>query len=81
MTTFSATVYNERAPARYPKNLSQAAEDLGVSIQRLRRYVRILEIPVTRQGYAVMLDAGSYRRVKKALSRNEVKRGRKKKAS
>lgn len=73
--------YNECARTRFPMNLTSASRELGISIQRLSRHLKILEVPVTRQGYAVMIDRSGYARVKKALERREVRRGRKKKAS
>jgi hypothetical protein len=82
MSTISAdAAYNERTRARFPMNLSTASRSLGVSIQRLSRYLKALEIPVSRHGYAVLIEANSYSRVKRALKINAVKRGRKKKAS
>lgn len=62
-------------------NLTMASRSLGISVQRLTRHLKILKVPVTRHGYAVMLDNEAYARVKKALVKKEVRRGRKKKAS
>lgn len=74
-------VYIERARTRYPMNLSDASRELGVTVQRLSRYLKLLKVPVTRQGYAVLVDSSGIARVRKALKNGEVKRGRKKKAS
>jgi hypothetical protein len=73
--------YNVCERARFPMNLTAASRELGISIQRLSRHLKILKVPVTRSGYAVMIDRGAYARVRRALERNEVRRGRKKKAS
>lgn len=73
--------YNESTRARFPMTLTSASRELGISIQRLSRHLKILQVPVTRQGYAVMLDQPGFSRIRRALSKNEVRRGRKKKAS
>lgn len=79
--TAEAATYNVGTRARFPMNLTTAARELGISINRLRRHLKILQVSVGRQGYSILIDQPGYQRVKKALSRNEVKRGRKKKAS
>jgi DNA-binding transcriptional ArsR family regulator len=81
MSSLSAGAYNVSAGARFPMNLSVASRELGISIQRLSRHLKILQVPVTRSGYAVLLDREGYARVRRALTKNEVRRGRKKKAS
>lgn len=82
MSTLAAeSAYNENPRARFPMNLTSASRELGISIQRLSRHLKILQVPVTRHGYAVMIDSIGYARVRRALSKNEVRRGRKKKAS
>ena len=73
--------YNECERGRFPMNLTAASRELGISIQRLSRHLKILKVPVTRSGYAVMVDRSAYARVRRALERNEVRSGRKKKAS
>lgn len=73
--------YNVCERGRFPMNLTAASRELGISIQRLSRHLKILEVPVTRQGYAIMIDRSAYARVKRALDKKEVRRGRKKKAS
>jgi hypothetical protein len=72
--------YNVRASKRFPMNLTSASKELGISIQKFRRYLKILQIPVERQGYAIMVDRFSFSKVKGALVRKEVRRGRKKKS-
>jgi hypothetical protein len=61
--------------------LSAAAQELGITVQRLSRYLKYFEVPVTRQGYSVLINRSGYGRVKRALTKQEVKRGRKKKTS
>lgn len=73
--------YNVCERTRFPMNLTSASRELGISIQRLSRHLKILKVPVTRHGYAVMIDRPGYMRVAQALKKNEVRRGRKKKAS
>lgn len=73
--------YNECARTRFPMNLTSASRELGISIQRLSRHLKILKVPVTRQGYSVMIDRQGYARVERALEKKEVRRGRKRKAS
>ncbi len=73
--------YNVCERGRFPMNLTAASRELGISIQRLSRHLKILKVPVTRSGYAVMIDRNGFTRVERALENNEVRRGRKKKAS
>ena len=73
--------YNECERTRFPMNLTAASRELGISIQRLSRHLKILRVPITRHGYSVMINRSAYIRVARALSKNEVRRGRKKKAS
>lgn len=82
MSSFSGNaVYNEGPRRRYPMTLTRAASSLGITIQRLSRYLKYLQVPVIREGYSVLIDADGYKRIKRALQRNEIKRGRKKKTS
>lgn len=82
MSTLSEnSVYNESPHARFPMTLTRASRELGITVQRLSRYLKTLEVPVSRLGYSVLLDSTGYARVKRALARGEIKRGRKKKAS
>lgn len=72
--------YNERRVSRFPMTLSSAALALNISPQRLSRHIRILQVPVSRAGYSVMIDAEGFARVKRGLKAKEIRRGRKKKA-
>lgn len=76
-----AGVYHESEGARFPLTITAAAKELRVTQQRLSRYLKRLQVPVTRLGYSVLIDARGYARVKKALAQQEIRRGRKKKAS
>ncbi len=58
--------------------LNDAAEDLGIGPARLSRFLRVLSVPVHRVGYVILLDDTAISRVRTALKKGEVKRGRKK---
>jgi hypothetical protein len=75
------SAYNESAPARFPMNLRSASRELGISQQRLSRVIKFLQIPVTRLGYALLLDYDGFVQVKRALRDGVMKPGRKKKAN
>ncbi len=82
MDTFSGDgAYTLREPERFPMNLSAAAGDLGITQQRLTRIVKFLKIPLTRHGYALLLDQAGYLSVKRALKEKKIKRGRRPKAT
>lgn len=76
MNDIAAAPYNECARARFPMNLSTAARSLDVTVQRLSRYLKACEIPVTRVGYTVLISSTSYALVKRAIKNKAVKRGR-----
>jgi hypothetical protein len=77
MDTFSGeSGYTLRDPERFPMNLSRAAADLGITIQRLTRIVKTLSIPVTRNGYSLLIDSAGFLSAKRALKEKKIKRGR-----
>lgn len=78
MDTFSgdSSGYTLREPERFPMNLSAAAADLGITIQRLTRIVKALSIPVTRHGYSLLIDTTGYATARRALKEKKIKRGR-----
>jgi hypothetical protein len=75
------SAYTESRATRFPMSLTSASRDLGITVQRLSRTIKLLQVPVSRIGYTILLDRDGYRRIQKALKNNEIKRGRKKKAS
>jgi len=82
MNAFPANyAYTESPACRFPMSLTAASRDLGITVQRLSRTVKLLQVPVSRIGYTILLDRDGFRRIQKALKNNEIKRGRKKKAS
>ena len=61
--------------------LQHAATLLGIRKQRMSRLLRILQVPVHKVGTLVLLNQKAFDRIEEALSRKEVKRGRKPNAS
>lgn len=57
--------------------LADAAGLLNIRKQRMSRLLRILQVPVHKVGTLVLLNQEAFDRIEKALSRKEVKRGRK----
>ena len=71
--------YNLLAENKFPfLTLREGAQELEITPQRLSRHLRILEVPVHRKGYTIFLDDTAIRRVTRALTRHEIKRGRRK---
>ena len=60
--------------------LNEGARRIGITPQRMSRLLRILEIPVHRRGYTIFLDDGAINRVSRAIKKEEVKPGRKRKS-
>lgn len=71
--------YNIRTDSFPLSSLSDAAARLKITINRLSRILRILSIPVYRQGYTIYLDDAAIARVKEALRSREIRPGRRKK--
>ena len=58
--------------------LQEGAMILGINPQRLSRLLKILKVPVSRQGYTIFLDDEAIKRIRRAVENDEVKPGRKK---
>ena len=82
MDTFSGdSGYTLREPERFPMNLRAASKALGISQQRLTRIVKALAIPVTRNGYSLLIDHVGYSSARRALKEKKIKRGRRPKGT
>jgi hypothetical protein len=57
--------------------LAEAAVLLKIRKQRMSRLLRILQVPIHKIGTLVLLNQEAFDRVEKAVTRKEVKRGRK----
>jgi len=70
-----------RLAERFPfKTLAEGSIQLDITPQRLSRLLRILQIPVHRKGYTILLDERALGLVAAAVKNREVKPGRKKKS-
>ena len=58
--------------------LREGAKKIGITTPRMSRLLRILEVPVHRCGYTILLDEAAVRRIARAVRDSEVKPGRKK---
>lgn len=71
--------YIFRSPEEFPYyTLQEGADQLEITPQRMSRILQILEIPVIRVGYIILLDDEAIERVDTAIMREEIKPGRKK---
>lgn len=76
--TYGDDDYNILSEDFFPYyTLQDAAGLLGIRKQRMSRLLRILQVPVHKIGTLVLLNQDAYDRVEQALTRKEVKRGRK----
>ena len=57
--------------------VSEAARVTGVSLQRFRRALKILQIPVTKLGWNVLVTKAQAAQVKKAFKDGKIAPGRK----
>ncbi len=57
--------------------ISQAARETGISLQRFRRAVKLLKIPVTTAGWNVLVTQAQMQQVVKAFKDKKITRGRK----
>lgn len=60
------------------RTLHESAVELSITPQRMSRLLRILKVPVYRQGYTIFLDSKAINRIRRAVEKKEVRPGRKK---
>lgn len=57
--------------------ISEAARSKGISLQRFRRAVKILKIPVTKAGWNVLVSKAQAEQVAQAFKTKKITPGRK----
>ena len=71
--------YNFAPADQFPYiTLAEAASKLSITPQRLSRQLRILQVPVFRIGYLILLDDSGVARIKTSLAEKEIRPGTKK---